>query len=164
MQIRIRETGAVVYDNEFRAMYPDTSFPPVLTVELLNDFGADPVLNGPYPTAEWNQVVVYDGVIEVDGQWFTSYSVRDMTPEELAAAEEQRKASNKIQAEQLLIATDWSEVPSVTDTSLDPHLINGADFIAYRVALRAIAVNPPVTVDVWPVKPDEVWSTAVVAA
>lgn len=157
MQIRIRDTGAVVYENEFRAMYPDTSFPSVLSVDLLNDFGADPVLNGPYPTAEWNQVVVYDGVVETAGQWFTSYSVRDMTPEELAVAEEDRKQANKTQASTLLQATDWTESPSASDPTNDPYLVNVSDFVDYRVALRAIAVNPPVTVDSWPVKPDEVW-------
>jgi hypothetical protein len=158
MQIRIRESGAVVYENEFRAMYPDTSFPAVLSVDLLNDFGADPVLNGPYPTAEWDQVVVYDGVVEVDGQWFTSYSVRDMTPEELAIAEDERKQANKTQASTLLQATDWTEVLSVSDPANIPYLQNVDAFVAYRVELRAIAVNPPVTVDPWPVKPDEVWS------
>lgn len=157
MQIRIRDTGAVVYENEFRAMYPDTSFPSVLSVDLLNDFGADPVLNGPYPTAEWNQVVVYDGVVETDGQWFTSYSVRDMTPEELAVAEEDRKQANKTQASTLLQATDWTEALSVSDPSNIPYLQNVDAFVAYRVALRAIAVNPPVTVDSWPVKPEENW-------
>lgn len=157
MQIRIRESGAVVYEGEFRAMYPDTSFPAVLSVELLNDFGADPVLNGPYPSANWNQVVVYDGVIEVEGQWFTSYSVRDMTPEELAQAEEQRKESNKAQASTLLQVTDWAESPSVADPTNSPYLINVADFVNYRVMLRAIAVNPPVTVDPWPTKPAETW-------
>lgn len=157
MQIRIRDSGAVVYENEFRAMHPDTSFPLVLTSDLLNDFGADPVLNGPYPSAEWDQVVVFDGVVEIADQWFTSYLVRDMTPEELAIAEDQRKVANKNQAEQALIASDWTEVRSVTDSTKTPHLSNGEEFIEYRLALRAIAVDPPVTVEEWPVKPDEVW-------
>ena len=158
MQIRIRDTGAVVFEDEFRAMYPDTSFPPILTVELLNDFGADPVLNGPYPDANWNQVVIYDGVIEVNSQWFTSYSVRDMTPEELAAAEEQIKKSNKSQASTLLQETDWTESPSVSDPTNSPYLVNVSDFINYRVLIRAIAVNPPEYPAVFPDLPKEQWS------
>lgn len=89
MRLRIRETGAVVYDNEFRAMYPDTSFPLVLSAELLNDFGADPVLEGPQPTLTADQYARYDGVEEVNGQWFTKYVAVDYTAEELAARLEQ---------------------------------------------------------------------------
>lgn len=94
MRLRIRETGAVVYDNEFRAMYPDTSFPLVLTTDLLNDFGADPVLEGPQPTLAANQYARYDGVIQdTDGNWMTHYVAVDYTAEELAAQTEQWRQS-----------------------------------------------------------------------
>jgi hypothetical protein len=89
MRYRIRETGAVVYDNEFRALYPNTSFPAVLTVELLNDFGADPVLEGPQPMLTADQYARYDGVEQTEGTWFTVYTAVDYTPEELAARLEQ---------------------------------------------------------------------------
>ncbi len=93
MRYRIRETGAVVYDNEFRALYPNTSFPAVLTVELLDEFGADPVLEGPQPIVTENQYVSYDGVEETAGQWFTKYVAVDYTTEELAARTEQWRQS-----------------------------------------------------------------------
>ena len=93
MRYRIRETGAVVYDNEFRALYPNTSFPAVLTVELLDEFGADPVLEGPQPTLTENQYARYDGVEETNGQWFTKYVAVDYTEEELTARTEQWRAT-----------------------------------------------------------------------
>ena len=94
MRLRIRETSAVVYDNEFRALYPNTSFPAVLSVELLNDFGADPVLEGPQPTLTENQYAVYDGVIQdSNGNWMTSYVAVDYTAEEIAAKVEQWRSS-----------------------------------------------------------------------
>ena len=93
MRLRIRETGAVVYDNEFRALHPDTSFPLVLSAELLNNFGADPVLEGPQPTLTENQYARYDGVEEINGQWFTRYVAVDYTEEELAARLEQLRAT-----------------------------------------------------------------------
>ena len=68
------------------------------------------------------------------------------------------QAANKAKAMELLTATDWTEAPSVTDAAHTPHLTNGAAFIIYRVALRAIAVNPPQTVASFPTKPDEAWS------
>lgn len=74
------------------------------------------------------------------------------TPEEIQAA-------NKAKAEQLLQATDWTEVPSVSDTSLTPHLVNYQEFIAYRLAVRAIAVNPPTEQAVFPELPQENWSS-----
>lgn len=75
------------------------------------------------------------------------------TPEEI-------QAENKSEAQSLLTATDWTEIPSVTDTANNPHLTNQADFIAYRNAVRGIAVNPPTTpVDPWPTVPTEKWSS-----
>lgn len=69
------------------------------------------------------------------------------------------KEINKQKAMSLLSETDWTENASVRNTAKTPHLVNGDEFDDYRVALRAIAVNPPITVDIWPVKPDEQWST-----
>lgn len=66
---------------------------------------------------------------------------------------------NKTQAEQLLQVTDWVELNDVSDPANPPYLENKAEFTAYRAALRAIAVNPPVEpITDWPVKPDEQWS------
>ena len=57
----------------------------------------------------------------------------------------------------LLRDTDWSDKPSVTDTTKALHLVNAAEWAAYRDALRMIAVVPSVEVD-WPTKPEELWS------
>lgn len=72
---------------------------------------------------------------------------------------QQTAAANKQQAEQLLQATDWVEVPSVSDTANNPHLVNYQEFITYRLALRAIAVNPPTEPAVFPELPQENWSS-----
>lgn len=93
MRLRIRDTGSVMYDDEFRRMYPDTSFPQVLTVELLNDYGADPVFEGPQPTLTENQWSKYDGVEQIDGKWYTKYIAVDYTPEEIAQRLEQWRQS-----------------------------------------------------------------------
>ena len=93
MRLRIRETGAVVYQDEFRAMHPNTSFPLVLSEELLNDFGADPVFEGPQPTLTADQYAQADGVEEINGQWFTKYIAVDYTAEEIAARVDQWRQS-----------------------------------------------------------------------
>lgn len=75
MLIRIRETGEVITDRQFRANNPSTSFPPQLTAETLDAFGADPVLEGAQPTGEPWQQVEADGVEQIEGQWFTKFKL-----------------------------------------------------------------------------------------
>ena len=74
MQIRIRESGAVMYESEFRALHPNTSMPQQLSEELLNDFGADVVFEGPQATGgtvyQYSQA---QGVEQVNGKWYTKY-------------------------------------------------------------------------------------------
>lgn len=84
MRIRIRETAAVVYEDEFRRIFSDTSFPETITPDILDAFGADPVLEGAQPTLGPDQYSAYVGVVEIDGVWFTAYEARDYTPEEIA--------------------------------------------------------------------------------
>lgn len=88
----------------------------------------------------------------IDGQ-FIAPTVPSQTLEQI-------KANNKEQAELLLQQTDWTQYPDVADKTRTPHLVNLNEWIDYRVALRATAVNPPETeVTEWPVKPQEVWSS-----
>jgi hypothetical protein len=76
-----------------------------------------------------------------------------------APTPEQTQAQNKATAMQLLQETDWSELPSVSDPTSSPHLLNRAEFVAYRDQVRAIAVNPPTTpVNPWPTEPTAQWS------
>lgn len=93
MRLRIRDTGAVMYEDEFRRMHSETSFPQVLTPELLSDWGADPVFEGPQPTLTENQWAKYDGVEQIDGKWYTKYIAVDYTPEEIAQRLEQWRQS-----------------------------------------------------------------------
>lgn len=61
------------------------------------------------------------------------------------------------QAVLLLASTDWSEIASVTNTANNPYLINAAEFVTYRCAVRVYAVTP-VTDPIWPVCPTADWS------
>jgi hypothetical protein len=64
----------------------------------------------------------------------------------------------KQQATELLYETDWTTIADVADpTKSQPYLLNSADFVTYRSALRKLAVYPVVD-PVWPVKPAEQWS------
>lgn len=93
MQIRIRETGAVIFQDEFRRLHNDTSFPADITPDLLNEFGADQVFEGHQPTLSNTQYSFYAGVEQIGSQWFTKYEAREYTTEELQARLEQQRAS-----------------------------------------------------------------------
>jgi len=160
MLIRVRSTGAVMYEPEFRTYMSETTGASwnQTTVEILNELGADPVLNGPYPSCGTYQYVVSGPVVEVDGQWFTSFIVEDMNAEQIAAKNEELAQQNKTKAVDILNSTDWTSIADVADPEKsNPYLMNQAEFIAYRSTVRNIAVNP--TFDaVFPVMPNEVWS------
>jgi len=83
-----------------------------------------------------------------DGNWFAPV-VPVPTPEQI-------QSQIKQQASTLLLETDWVELPSVSDTNNIPYLLNKAEFINYRVALRVIVVNPINAV--FPVKPTSEWA------
>ena len=87
--------------------------------------------------------------------------VRDMTPEEIAARNQQLRAANKQQASQLLYDTDWTTIPDVSDPELStPYLLNAAEYMVYRSSLRQIAIDPPIDpITAWPRKPQSQWST-----
>lgn len=134
MLIRIRDTGDVVTDQQFRADRPNTSFPPVLSVSLLDDFGADPVLDGPQPTGEPWQTAQADGVEQIDGQWFTRWT---LTPDELDEDGLNRQRDLKLAA---LAAKRWevetggivvAGVPVKTDEDTQ-RKITGAYVQAFR--------------------------------
>lgn len=65
---------------------------------------------------------------------------------------------NKQTAMGFLSATDWVNQPDVRNTAVSPHLVNGAEFDAYRLQVRQIAVYPVAGDLTWPTLPTEVWA------
>lgn len=168
MQVRIRETGAVVYENEFRAMFPNTSFGQ-LDEATLDSLGADVVFEGAQATGGTRyQYSQRDGVEQIEGKWYTKHILGPVFSGENAAANEaayialkdaEFAAANVAQAKRHLEETDWCENASVRNTAVIPHLGNPADFDTYRLALRAIVITAPNTVENWPVRPAATWVT-----
>jgi len=104
----------------------------------------------------WEIVDIYSDYTDADG---TVHTKAEQEAVAIARDEQNKKDANKQQAMRLLQETDWVEVPSVSDTTKIPHLGNFSEFMDYRLALRAIAVNPPVSVEEYPVLPTETWVT-----
>jgi hypothetical protein len=146
MEIRIQSTGAVVYEQEFRNMFPNTSLPNPLTEAAINGLGGDVVFEGPYPVATRYQTVVRQGVVMIGDKWHTNYVAVDLSPEACTALDDQQAASVRTDRTQRLAACDW--------TQLSDAPVDSAAWAAYRQSLRDISAQPgfPWTVD-WPVAP-----------
>ena len=96
MEIRIRETGQVMTESEFR-VYTQANGGPTwdqTTPEILQALNADVVLEGPQAQPTRYQTAYRDGVEQIDGQWFTKWSVADMDDEAKAAAEHRRERTD----------------------------------------------------------------------
>ena len=147
MQIRIRQTSAVMYEGEFRALHPNTSLPQQLTEELINDMGADVVFEGPQAQPTRYQFAFADGVEQMsDGKWYTKYSVADMSDEAKAVKDAEQAEKTRSQRNQMLKDSDWTQV---ADTPVDK-----TAWATYRQALRDVTQQSgfPWTID-WPVAP-----------
>jgi len=82
MSLRIRETGQVITEGEFRSLHNNTSFPPVLTPEIINDFGVDPILPAPQPTPGEFEVVAREGTVQdTNGNWIENWVLKPMFTE-----------------------------------------------------------------------------------
>ena len=146
MEIRIRESGAVVTESEFRAMYPDTSFPQVLAEDLLDNFGADPVFNGPQAQPSRYQTAYRNGVEQINGKWYTKYSVADMDDEAKAALDAQQAASMRAERNRRIAECDWTQL---ADSPADKQA-----WANYRQSLRDLPASEGFPWDiVWPEKP-----------
>ena len=167
MQVRIRETGAVMYIDEFRA-YQHTNGGPswgTTTPEILDSLGADIVFEGPQATG--GTVYQYsqrDGVEQIDGKWYTKYVLGPIftdrpaegdQPAQTAAEQEavykaikdaeQASAVRKSRGDKLA-ECDWTQV---ADAPVDK-----AVWATYRQALRDITAQEgfPWTIT-WPDAP-----------
>jgi len=146
MEIRIRETGQVMFEGEFRLSHPNTSFPPQLTAELLDSMGADVVLEGPQAQPTRYQVAFRNGVEQIDGKWYTKYSVVDMDQDAKDALDAQQAASVRSQRTQKLAESDWTQV---ADAPVDK-----AAWAVYRQALRDVTTQTGFPWEVtWPAQP-----------
>jgi hypothetical protein len=125
MQIRIKETGVVMQEHEFRDMHPDVSGP-------LNHL-YDVVFEGPQPQPTRYQVAFRDGVEENEGKWYTKYSVVDMDAEAIAFKDAEQASAIRQQRTDKLKNSDWTQVADAP--------VNQAAWAVYRQALRDVTTQ-----------------------
>ena len=143
-EYRIRSTGEVLTDDQFRKRHKNTSFSRLLDEDLLDAFDTDIVFEGPQKQGPPPYSQTYrDGVEKINGRWYTKYSIRqqDKEPIDKQYAENIRNRRNN-----LIKESDWR---AVSDRELEP------EWKEYRQALRDISKQEGFPHDVkWPVDPD----------
>lgn len=148
MQVRIRSTGAVMYEAEFRAYQHANGGPSweTTTTEVLEALGADVVFEGPQAQPTRYQFAFRDGVEQIDGKWYTKYSVSDMDQEAKDALDTTQAEAMRKQRNEKLSESDWTQV---ADAPVDK-----AAWATYRQALRDVTAQEgfPWTIT-WPTQP-----------
>jgi hypothetical protein len=138
MQVRIKETGAVMFDHELRNLYPNVSGP-------LDDL-YDVVFEGPQAQPTRYQTAYRNGVEEIDGKWYTKYSVSDMGQAAKDALDTAQAKVTRKQRTEKLNDSDWTQV--------DDAPVDKTAWATYRQALRDITLQTgfPWTIT-WPDAP-----------
>ena len=166
MEIRVRSTGAVMYESEWKAYMKQTTGKNFgrLDEATLDTYGSDIVFEGPQATG--GTVYQYSqrsGVEQIDGKWYSKYilgpvftdTVEDgvtTTAAEHEAAYKARKdaeqaTSVRAERDTKLAESDWTQARDVT-------LANDADWQTYRQALRDVPTQAGFPWNViWPDQP-----------
>ena len=166
MEIRVRSTGAVMYESEWKTYMKQTTGKNFgrLDEATLDTYGSDIVFEGPQATG--GTVYQYSqrsGVEQIDGKWYSKYilgpvftdTVEDgvtTTAAENEAAYKARKdaeqaVSVRATRDTKLAESDWTQARDVT-------LANDADWQTYRQALRDVPTQAGFPWSVtWPEQP-----------
>jgi len=148
MEIRIKESGAVMYESEFRAYQQANGGPTweTTTTEVLDALGADVVLEGPQTQPTRYQIAYRDGVEQIDGIWYTKYSVSNMDADAIAAKDAEQAKAMRDQRNTKLAESDWTQLADST--------VDKAAWAAYRQELRDVPAQTGFPWEVtWPTQP-----------
>ena len=170
MEIRNRQTGAVITEGEFRELFKHEGAKGNISAEYYTDRGYDIVFEGPQASGGTvYQFSMRQGVEQQsDGKWYTKYILgpvftdRAATENEPAqtAAEQEAEYKARKDAEQAknvrvmrdakLAESDWRVIKA-----LESNTPQDFEWASYRQALRDIPTQAgfPWTI-VWPVQPE----------
>ena len=134
MQIRTND-GQVMYESEFRAYTKANGGPTweTTTTEVLEALGADVVFEGPQAQPTRYQTAYRDGVEQIEGKWYTKYSVADIDDDAKTAKDAEQAKSVREQRNQKLKDSDWTQL---ADSTADK-----TAWATYRQALRDITAQ-----------------------
>jgi len=165
MQVRIKSTGQVMYEAEFRAYTKANGGPSwdITTTEILDNLGADVVFEGPQATGgtvyQYSQA---SGVEQLDGKWYTKHilgpvfidQVVDGVTTTAAQQEVAYKASKDAEQAKSVRATRGDKLADSDWTQVADAPVDKAVWATYRQALRDVTAQSgfPWTIT-WPDAP-----------
>jgi hypothetical protein len=150
MEIRIRESGQVMFESEFRSYIKANGGPTwdQTTPEILQALNADVVFEGPQAQPTRYQTAFRDGVQQIEGKWYTKYSVADLDAEGIAAKDAEQAKAVRSDRDQRLKDSDWTQGKDIPDAVSQPWAI-------YRQTLRDVPSQTGFPWDVqWPTQPE----------
>ena len=148
MELRIRETGQIMFESEFRSHLQATGGPSyeTLTAEIAELLGVDILLEGPTPTVGRYEFAYRDGAEKIGDKWFTKYSVGQLDDESKAVKDAETANSIRIERNSKLAECDWTQLADAP--------IDDLEWAKYRQALRDIPSQAGFPYEVeWPKKP-----------
>ena len=165
MQIRVRNTGAVMYTDEFRQLHQGLGLPKVLTEEVINAWGGDIVFEGPQASGGTvYQFSMRQGVEQIEDKWYTKYVLGPIFTDRAATENEPAKTAAEQEAEYKAMK-DAEQAKSVRQsrndklkdcdwTQIADSTADKAAWAVYRQALRDVTGQEgfPWTID-WPEQP-----------
>ena len=151
-EYRKKSDGTVVVgDVAFRQLFPNTSFPKLLTEEIVNDFGYDYVLSGTEPSVTPPYESSFrDGLEEKSGKWYTKFKKVTLDDTGKSSLDSEIATIKREERDQLLKESDWTQTvdkSGLTDSKV-------TEWATYRQSLRDLptASGWPHT-HTWPTKP-----------
>jgi hypothetical protein len=151
MEIRVRATGAVMFENEWRRYIHEQSGLNFgqLDEATLNQYGADVVFEGPQATGGTvYQYSMRQGVEQSDGKWFTKYVLgpiftdrpaTDTEPAQTAAEQEAAWKAMKDAEQAKAVRADRNRRLADSDwTQLADAPVDKTAWATYRQALRDV--------------------------
>jgi len=159
MQIRIRESGQVMFESEFRAYAHENGGHAwdQTTTEILDQLGADVVFEGPQATGGTvYQYSMRQGVELIGSNWHTKYVLGPIFTGETAAADEAAYKSRKDAEHAVIIRQERSTKLKDCDwTQAADSPVNKETWATYRQSLRDVPLQEgfPWTIT-WPTQPE----------
>lgn len=168
MQIRIKQTGAVMYESELRSYLKANDGPSynTLTPEVMEAIGVDPVFEGPQATGgtvyQYSQA---DGVEQIEGKWYTKYILGPVFTDRAATEDEPAKTAAEQEAEYKAMkdaeqaksvrATRGDKLKDCDWTQVADAPVDKEAWAAYRQALRDVTAQEgfPWAI-IWPTQPE----------
>jgi hypothetical protein len=158
MEIRIRESGQVMFESEFRAYAHENGGHAwdQTTTEILDQLGADVVLEGPQATGGTvYQYSMRQGVELIGSNWHTKYVLGPIFTGETAAADEAAYKAIKDSEQAVIIRQERSTKLKDCDwTQASDSPVNKEEWATYRQSLRDMPSQEgfPWTIT-WPTQP-----------